>query len=346
MATGPLSDAGRRRPPAAARRAGATPVTRVRPGPRRPAGALKYGFNDVRDVLERASARETTARVAAGARPRVPPSTRHRNLVMGVPVAVETPGRPAPADEADASPLRRPSYLDAETATHFSLELTRRGQPVTRSAGCSRWWSRCRSGSALRALGSPARCCAGGGGHEHQHRERRGDSGSASSRRAASGPRSTTSLRAAMPAVAGRPVQQRGRADRRCDQRRAARGPRRRQAHLDPRPAAAVRRPDHRRGRRQGPLRAQRHLGRAGGGRRRRGLWSCWPRPRRSPTSAATRPLSSAAAYRHAPARPRPRRRRVPAPPRRRHPTHPPMAAGTTRPVRDDDQGPRDGRRR
>ena len=30
------------------------------------AGALKYGFNDVRNVLERASARETAARVAAG----------------------------------------------------------------------------------------------------------------------------------------------------------------------------------------------------------------------------------------------------------------------------------------
>ena len=44
----------------------ATPVTRVRPGPRRPGRALKYGFNDVRNVLERASARETAARVAAG----------------------------------------------------------------------------------------------------------------------------------------------------------------------------------------------------------------------------------------------------------------------------------------
>ncbi|MBA2372867.1 MAG: chorismate synthase, partial [Chloroflexi bacterium] len=45
----------------------ATPVTRVRPGHADLAGAIKYGFNDVRDVLERASARETAARVAAGA---------------------------------------------------------------------------------------------------------------------------------------------------------------------------------------------------------------------------------------------------------------------------------------
>ena len=43
-----------------------TPVTRVRPGHADLAGALKYGFNDVRNVLERASARETAARVAAG----------------------------------------------------------------------------------------------------------------------------------------------------------------------------------------------------------------------------------------------------------------------------------------
>jgi chorismate synthase len=47
------------------RRAG--PVTRVRPGHADLAGALKYGTQDVRDVLERASARETTVRVAAGA---------------------------------------------------------------------------------------------------------------------------------------------------------------------------------------------------------------------------------------------------------------------------------------
>ena len=45
----------------------AAPVTRVRPGHADLAGAIKYGFDDVRNVLERASARETAARVAAGA---------------------------------------------------------------------------------------------------------------------------------------------------------------------------------------------------------------------------------------------------------------------------------------
>ena len=42
-------------------------VTRVRPGHADLAGALKFGFDDARNVLERASARETAARVAAGA---------------------------------------------------------------------------------------------------------------------------------------------------------------------------------------------------------------------------------------------------------------------------------------
>jgi chorismate synthase len=43
------------------------PITRVRPGHADLAGMLKYGADDARDVLERASARETAARVAGGA---------------------------------------------------------------------------------------------------------------------------------------------------------------------------------------------------------------------------------------------------------------------------------------
>src|SRR3977135_1890456 len=41
-------------------------VTRPRPGHADLAGAIKYGHEDIRDVLERASARETASRVAAG----------------------------------------------------------------------------------------------------------------------------------------------------------------------------------------------------------------------------------------------------------------------------------------
>jgi chorismate synthase len=43
------------------------PVTRPRPGHADLAGAIKYNFPDARYILERASARETTARVAIGA---------------------------------------------------------------------------------------------------------------------------------------------------------------------------------------------------------------------------------------------------------------------------------------
>jgi len=42
-------------------------VTRLRPGHADMAGAIKYQFDDVRNVLERASARETASRVASGA---------------------------------------------------------------------------------------------------------------------------------------------------------------------------------------------------------------------------------------------------------------------------------------
>src|SRR6202030_83118 len=42
-------------------------VTRPRPGHADLAGVVKYGHNDIRNVLERASARETAARVAVGA---------------------------------------------------------------------------------------------------------------------------------------------------------------------------------------------------------------------------------------------------------------------------------------
>jgi chorismate synthase len=53
--------------PAGSTGANRAPVVRPRPGHADLAGAMKYDHEDVRDVLERASARETAARVAAGA---------------------------------------------------------------------------------------------------------------------------------------------------------------------------------------------------------------------------------------------------------------------------------------
>ena len=96
----------------------AAPVTRVRPGHADLAGALKYGFSDVRNVLERASARETAARVAAGGVARAFLGALGMEVWsftaevggMAVDPANSTRGR----DEADASPLRCPDP-DAET---------------------------------------------------------------------------------------------------------------------------------------------------------------------------------------------------------------------------------------
>ncbi|HEX7471726.1 MAG TPA: chorismate synthase [Candidatus Limnocylindrales bacterium] len=95
----------------------ATPVTRVRPGHADLAGALKYGFDDVRNVLERASARETTARVAAGGIARA----FLRELGIEVwsftaevgGVALDPANCTRSRDEADTSPLRCPDP-DAE----------------------------------------------------------------------------------------------------------------------------------------------------------------------------------------------------------------------------------------
>src|ERR671930_377781 len=61
MAPDPVAD------PAAAASGRGAPLTRPRPGHADLAGMQKYGFDEARPVLERASARETAARVALGA---------------------------------------------------------------------------------------------------------------------------------------------------------------------------------------------------------------------------------------------------------------------------------------
>lgn len=60
---------------------GVTRLTRPRPGHADLVGALKYGRTDLRDILERASARETAARVAAGSLARV--LLEHLGVTLG-----------------------------------------------------------------------------------------------------------------------------------------------------------------------------------------------------------------------------------------------------------------------
>jgi len=106
----------------------ATPVTRLRPGHADLAGALKYGFNDVRNVLERASARETAARVAAGGVARA----MLRELGVDVwsftaevgGVAIDPAHVTRSREEADASLLRCPDP-DAETAMIARIDEAR-----------------------------------------------------------------------------------------------------------------------------------------------------------------------------------------------------------------------------
>jgi chorismate synthase len=88
-----------------------TPLTQVRPGHADLAGMQKYGFADARDVLERASARETAARVAAGAVAKLLLRTIGVEVishVVQVGEARSSGARPTPTDleAVDDSPVR------------------------------------------------------------------------------------------------------------------------------------------------------------------------------------------------------------------------------------------------
>ena len=95
-------------------------VTRVRPGHADLAGVLKFGFDDARDVLERASARETAARVAAGAVARTLLAsigvTVHSCVIRIGEVAIDVPDRDVGWEEVERSPVR---CADADASTRM-----------------------------------------------------------------------------------------------------------------------------------------------------------------------------------------------------------------------------------
>ncbi|QYG93105.1 chorismate synthase [Iamia sp. SCSIO 61187] len=88
------------------------PLTQPRPGHADLAGMQKYGFVDSRDVLERASARETAARVVAGTLAKLWLATLGVDIVSHVVRigAVAAPPRPAPTladlEQIDADEVR------------------------------------------------------------------------------------------------------------------------------------------------------------------------------------------------------------------------------------------------
>jgi chorismate synthase len=83
----------------------ASPLTKPRPGHADLAGMQKYGFGDARDILERASARETAARVAAGA--------LAKQLLGHLGISVVS--HVVQLGTARAAPERRPGPTDVET---------------------------------------------------------------------------------------------------------------------------------------------------------------------------------------------------------------------------------------
>ncbi|MFC0674829.1 chorismate synthase [Brachybacterium hainanense] len=104
------------------------PLTRPRPGHADLAGLLKYGFDEVRPILERASARETAARVAAGkvAAALLEQAAGIRlvshTLAVGPVRVPEDAPLPAPEDGEvlDADPVR---CFHAETSARMVAEI-------------------------------------------------------------------------------------------------------------------------------------------------------------------------------------------------------------------------------
>ena len=104
------------------------PLTRPRPGHADLAGMQKYGFDEARPVLERASARETAARVALGTvakaflRDVLGASVISHVVEIGtvaVPGDAPLPG-PSDLESIDADPAR---CFDAETAARMADEV-------------------------------------------------------------------------------------------------------------------------------------------------------------------------------------------------------------------------------
>ena len=167
--------------PAALGRGRGAPLTRPRPGHADLVGMQKYDFDEARPVLERASARETAARVALGAVARAFLAELGIRLVahtLSIGPVARARGQAA-ADARRRRPARRrPAALlrPRDIRRHGRrgrprpqrrrhARRRRRGARVRRAAGAG----------LVRALGPPARLAARGRAHGHPgHQGRRG----------------------------------------------------------------------------------------------------------------------------------------------------------------------------
>ena len=277
-------------------------VVRPRPGHADLAGALKYDHDDIRDVLERASARETAARVAAGAIARQllqrvgvrdhQPRHRHRrasrcrrhagHLRAGRAVAAGVAAALRRHRRSRQQMIARDRCAPSEAGDTLggAFEVIARGVPL--GLGSYVQWDRKLDGRLAQALMSIPAIKAVGDRRRRRRRARRPGS-------------QVHDEIVAGPAAAGRagvaPAHQsRRRPRRRRHQRRGAARHRLHEADLDADEAAALGRPHHPRRGARGD-RAQRRVRRAGrrGGRRGDGR----PGARRRPARALRRRLDA-----------------------------------------------------
>ena len=268
-------------------------VTRLRPGHADLAGTMKYGFDDVRPILERSSARETASRVAVGAVCRRLfeefGGAVHSHTSSIGDIFAQVDGEPD-WDAVEESPVRCADAAAGEKMVAAidvareagdtlggTFEMWATGVPI--GLGSHVQWDRKLDGQLAQAIMSiqavkgveigPGFAVAAGSGHDAHDV-------------------------ILPPQAVGRPAlatrdQPRRWSRGRDDERRACRRPRCAEADIDALEAASLGRPAHRRGD-PGALRALRRL--HGAGRRRRSArrWSrsCW-RARCSRSSAATR---------------------------------------------------------
>ena len=119
------------------------PLTRPRPGHADLVGMQKYGFEDARPILERASARETAARVALGAVASAFLEQAYGIRLVSHTVAIGTAGvgedaelpTPDDVDRLDADPVRT---LDAAGSAAMVAEVEAARRTATPWAASSR----------------------------------------------------------------------------------------------------------------------------------------------------------------------------------------------------------------